>query len=773
MEQSRLRELEARCIQEERAYCIAACPIHVDVRSMMSAVSKGDIKGARKVLDRTMPFPEILGRICDQPCLESCIRNKAGGSLCIGAVERFCIENSREVLKPPKLPPKEGRVAIIGSGYSAMTAALDLARKGRPGAMFITEERLGGPLNNLPEDRMPADVLIRAKESLEGIGVRIESGKEIDAAGFEEIVAGYDALYIELAFDGIEDFGLKLEEIDPTTLQVGEKIFAGGQARGEKYSAMTQAASGRRAASSIDRFLQGASLTSMREKEGPFNTRLYTYTGNVEKVEPVQPAGTVYSEEEVKVEASRCLLCECMQCVKSCDYLQQYKGYPKRYAREIYNNQAIVQGTRKANKMINSCSLCGQCEEICPNDFSMASLCLDARRHMVEQNHMPPSAHDFALLDMEFSRGENFAVLKHEPGKTESSYLFFPGCQLCGSCPDTVEKLYAHLRGHLSGGTGLMLDCCGIPAQWAGREADYSEIKKSFVDKVKAMGSPTLITACATCHDSFTRELSELEIRSVWEVLDAEGLPEISANLPRQAMSISDPCTARHNVRIQDAVRNVAGKMGFKLEEPSHAKNLADCCGFGGLMFNANPELAEKSAETKGNRSTNDILAYCAMCRDNIAASGKRAAHLLEYIFPAGQSKTSEELDADAPLARPNPGFSMRQENRARLKSRLLESVWREKSVTMPEYSAIKLHISDELRPLLEKRRVLDQDIQKTIMACENSGKKLCNSSDGFYLASYRPVRVTYWVEYRPVGDGYEIRNAYSHRMILPGDEDE
>lgn len=761
MEQSTLRELEATCIQEERAYCIAACPIHVDVKNMMSCISKGDIQGARKILDRTMPFPEIIGRICDQPCLDSCIRKDLGGSLRIGSIERFCIENSREAIKPPKLPQKPGTVAIVGSGLSSMVAALDLVRKGRPSTIFTGGGYLGGPINNLPESTLPAEAIDKAVKLLESLGVKIEKGNSVNEQEFKKISEEFDSVIVELDFKGIENFNLKLDDIDAVTLQIEGKIFACGQSLKEKFSPMQQVAGGRRACSSVDRFLQNASLTSTREKEGAYKTRLYTPTDGVEEALPVQPAGEIYTEEEAQQEASRCLLCECMECVRHCEYLKNYGEYPKKYVRKVYNNQAVVTGTRMSNKLINSCSLCGQCEVICPNDFSMANVCLDARRYMIGKGHMPPSAHEFALLDMEFSRGEHFSLLKHESGKKESEYLFFPGCQLSGSNPEVVEKLYAHLCDKIDGGVGLMLDCCGIPAHWAGRESDYDAVKKEISEKISSMGSPTVITACATCYDSFSRELPDIKTVSIWEILDKKGLPEKSGELPAQTFSISDPCTARHHKNVQDAVRSVASQMGFKLEEPTHSRELTDCCGFGGLMFNANPDLAVRTAATKASRSKNDILAYCAMCRDNLAAGGNKTAHLLEYIFP--------DSEGTNPLERPDPGFSRRQENRSRLKGRLMEELWNEKVNEMPEYSKINLLISADVRALLEKRFILDQDIQKTILACEESGKKLCNSKDGFFLAAHRPVRVTYWVEYRPVENGYEIRNAYSHRMILPG----
>ena len=52
---------------------------------------------------------------------------------------------------------------------------------------------------------------------------------------------------------------------------------------------------------------------------------------------------------------------------------------------------------------------------------------------MVDTNRMPPSAHEFALMDMGFSTGEFCRLSRHQPGWSTSRYLFYPGCQLAGS----------------------------------------------------------------------------------------------------------------------------------------------------------------------------------------------------------------------------------------------------------------------------------------------------------------------------------------------------
>jgi hypothetical protein len=85
----------------------------------------------------------------------------------------------------------------------------------------------------------------------------------------------------------------------------------------------------------------------------------------------------------------------------------------------------------------------------------------------------------------------------------------------------------------------------------------------------------------------------------------------------------------------------------------------------------------------------------------------------------------------------------------------------------MNEYEQIRLHIPDEVERLMENRGILRGDLQKTIHHAETTGEKFINPSTGRSLASLRPDRVTYWVEYSQVGEDYRVHSAYSHRMEM------
>ena len=79
----------------------------------------------------------------------------------------------------------------------------------------------------------------------------------------------------------------------------------------------------------------------------------------------------------------------------------------------------------------------------------------------------------------------------------------------------------------------------------------------------------------------------------------------------------------------------------------------------------------------------------------------------------------------------------------------------------MNTYEQIHLHIPEEVEHLMEDRRILREDVQKTIHHAETTGEKFINPSIGRSLASLRPDRVTYWVEYSQVGEDYEVHRLH------------
>jgi glutamate synthase (NADPH/NADH) small chain len=775
MDQKQLREQENRCIQEQAPACTATCPAHVDARGLAAELAKGDFAAAYKLYRKAVPFPGIVSRICDQPCQLTCLRKDFGGSIEIAALERTCLEfgaQDAEAIKP--LPRKSKTVAVIGGGISGLTVAHDLARKGWGVVIYEASDRLGGGLWQTPPDLLPREVLINDLRVIETLGVEVRLNVSVGRGGgnghstfLARLCNEYDAVYLAIGAHSSDIPDLKLNEngqivIDSLTFQTSlEKVFAGGDVLRTSvtspdwevpHSAVLSISDGRRAAVSIDRFLQKVSLTASRSNEGPYETRLYTNTTEIQPQNPLVETdlSTRYSREVAETEAARCIQCECLECVKNCEYLRHYKGYPKKYIREVYNNLSIVMGTRHSNQFINTCALCGLCGELCPTDVDFGEICINAREQMVEQKRMPPSAHDFALQDMAFSNGEKFALARNAPAAGVSEYVFFPGCQLSGSSPGHVEKAYAFLREKLPN-VGLMLRCCGAPAEWAGRKDVFANSQAEFHAEYKKLGKPKVVLACSSCYQVFQKHYPDVEIVSLWELYDQMGSRQFPVRENPAKITVHDPCSTRYESGIQDAVRNLLKKLGCEIEELPNSREKTECCSYGGLMWLANRPVAEQAVQRRINESPLEYVTYCAMCRDFFARRGKRTLHLLDLMY------------GETPAA----GFSQRHENRARLKEKLLRDLWSE---TMPEganFENIRLILPEDVQNMVEERLILVEDLQKVVEYAERSGKRMFNAATGHYLASFKPTSVTYWVEYTPDDGAFLVHRAYSHRMEI------
>lgn len=121
----------------------------------------------------------------------------------------------------------------------------------------------------------------------------------------------------------------------------------------------------------------------------------------------------------------------------------------------------------------------------------------------------------------------------------------------------------------------------------------------------------------------------------------------------------------------------------------------------------------------------------------------------------------------DDPAGRTPVGLSERRENRRRLKDRLMRELWGEKEREMVGYEKIVIYVTEDVQRLLEERRILREDLQRTIEYSETTGARLVNSKTGHLLASFRPGHVTYWVEYGRENGGFRIYRAYAHRMEI------
>ncbi len=175
MDQNLLRQRENLCTQENPPKCTAECPVHVDVRGMITALKKNDYAGAYKLYSRSVPFPSIISYVCEEPCQSKCLRNQLDAPVLIRELEKHIVREGRKSQGKVLIPPsKKQKVAVIGAGLSGLTLAKTLKLKGYEVSIFEKSSSLGGKLNGLSEETLPKEILELELGFFKGLNIEIK-----------------------------------------------------------------------------------------------------------------------------------------------------------------------------------------------------------------------------------------------------------------------------------------------------------------------------------------------------------------------------------------------------------------------------------------------------------------------------------------------------------------------------------------------------------------------------------------------------------------------
>jgi len=199
--------------------CTNTCPARIDVARYVQLIAQGRYLDALEVIREKVPFPKVLGYVCDHPCEEECRRSQVNEPIAIRALKRFAAEqdSGRWRSKLTIAPDTGKKVAIVGSGPAGLTAAWFLKKLGHSVTVFEAMPKAGGMMRmGIPGYRLPWDVLNQEIKDIESIGVKIKTNTKIESLD-ELFDQGFQAVF--LAVGATE--GIKMEipgEDDPRVL---------------------------------------------------------------------------------------------------------------------------------------------------------------------------------------------------------------------------------------------------------------------------------------------------------------------------------------------------------------------------------------------------------------------------------------------------------------------------------------------------------------------------------------------------------------------------
>lgn len=196
-------EEAARCLNCKHKPCMDGCPVNVPIPGFIEKVAEGDLEAAYEIITSENALPAICGRVCPQEnqCEGKCVRGIKGEPVAIGRLERFVADYHMANVAPAKVEiEKNGKkVAVVGSGPAGITCAGELIKKGYEVTVFEALHKAGGVLSyGIPEFRLPKDLVAKEIESVEKLGVDIETNVIVGRSiTIDELMEqGYEAVFV-------------------------------------------------------------------------------------------------------------------------------------------------------------------------------------------------------------------------------------------------------------------------------------------------------------------------------------------------------------------------------------------------------------------------------------------------------------------------------------------------------------------------------------------------------------------------------------------------
>lgn len=205
-----------RCLKCADAPCQKGCPTQLDIKTFISSIATKNYYGAAKAILSDNPLGLTCGMICPTSdlCVGGCnLYGTEEGPINIGGLQQYAVEAFKAMdvsqIRDPSLPPLDklpasykAKIALVGCGPASISCATFLGRLGYSDiTIFEKDQDMIGGLSSteIPQYRLPFDVVEFEIKLMQDLGVKIVKGKELGSNGFsvESIKAeGYEAIFL-------------------------------------------------------------------------------------------------------------------------------------------------------------------------------------------------------------------------------------------------------------------------------------------------------------------------------------------------------------------------------------------------------------------------------------------------------------------------------------------------------------------------------------------------------------------------------------------------
>ncbi len=287
------------------------------------------------------------------------------------------------------------------------------------------------------------------------------------------------------------------------------------------------------------------------------------------------------------------------------------------------------------------CTLCGNCQQVCPVGIQLKSLWLNLRNDLVGSGHYPEKIdiirenleHSHNVFDEENDERADWVEDLDDPPddsfiRDKADVVYFTGCTAAfypaaQEIPVALSEILtrADVDFTLLGSEEW---CCGFPLLGAGLKEMMPRFIEQNLRAVKEKGARQVLFACPSCYQTWKdyypyRERGIDIFHSTGFLLDLIKHSRLPLKTQDLVVTYHDPCDLGRGAGEFDAPREIIQSLpGVRLVElPRNRENCA-CCGGGGNLEMIDPDLASGIAKAKIEEALGTgaqcIVTSCQQC---------------------------------------------------------------------------------------------------------------------------------------------------------------
>jgi len=317
--------------------------------------------------------------------------------------------------------------------------------------------------------------------------------------------------------------------------------------------------------------------------------------------------------------------------------------------RKLFKNKALTEGGwDHLSETVFRCTLCGNCQEICPVGIHLKDLWISLRQDMVHSKHYPKkvdmirknleSSHN--VFDEDNTERADWVEDMDEPPdhgyvKQTADLVYFTGCvaayfPLAQQIPIALAEIL-----ETSGVDFTLLGedewCCGFPLLGAGLKDMFQQFVDHNIAAVQKKQAKAVIFACPSCYqmwrEYYPKKFSIHHATQYFmDLVRAGRVPLKPLDL---TVTYHDPCDLGRGAKVFDEPREVIRSIpGVKFVELPRNRENCRCCGGGGNLemidSTLSSDIARQKIEEVLGTGAQAVVTACQQCVRTMTTYVKR-----------------------------------------------------------------------------------------------------------------------------------------------------